>query len=177
MITTMINHHEISPQRYAAEILDNYWDDGEFPIDPIVISRRMGYTVHIIPEDNTTVAGVYSYQEDDNTHAIAVSARLPFVSMRLCVAWLLVLSLQDPEGSKVFTHQDAVVYRTEGGSHAYECAQHIVAPDYLVQDLSHIYDYWMGGSMYSLRKAKYIADKLEVPSRMIAQRLSPELNR
>lgn len=94
-----------TPEMMAAKVLDRYWDDNYFPVDPYKIATKMGITVMEakLPEE---ISGLY-YSENDRRE-IYISSFEHLNRKRFTAARLLGHAVDMPNASFIDKPRDRI---------------------------------------------------------------------
>lgn len=95
----------LKADEYAARVLEAYWDDDLFPVDPFCIASKMGYGVYLarLPED---VSGMY--RSDDGGTKIYIESRDHENRQRFTMGHELGHAVRNPDGQHVDRKRDAL---------------------------------------------------------------------
>lgn len=98
-MTDNTNH---DPKEEAQRILEQYWAEGEFPVDPAVIAHRMNVKVLVTIFDDPKISGAVM-KEENGTPEILVNKKDSSTRMRFTLAHELGHIVQnDKKGDFVY---------------------------------------------------------------------------
>ena len=122
---------------YAARVLEAYWDDNLFPVDPFYIASKMGIQVYLakLPED---VSGMYRCK--DGVKEIYIESRDHENHQRFTVGHELGHAVCNPDYQHVHRKRDVLVWE---GTNAEEIFAHrfsssLLIPRYAVEELENL---------------------------------------
>ena len=124
-----------TPEMMAAKVLDQYWDDDYFPVDPYKIATKMGITVleAKLPEE---ISGLYHSENSKREIYISSSERLN--RKRFTAAQVLGHAVDMPNASFVDKPRDRLSQRGVGKEEevfADQFAAALLMPGYAVHKL------------------------------------------
>lgn len=123
-----------TPEMMAAKVLDQYWDDDYFPVDPYKIATKMGITVMEakLPEE---ISGLY-YSENDKRE-IYISSSEHLKRKRFTAARVLGHAVDMPNTSFVDKPRDRLSQRGVGKEEVFadQFAAALLMPGYAVRKL------------------------------------------
>jgi len=94
----------LNPETEAQKLLEEYWPEGEFPINPADIANKMGIRVLITTFDDSKISGAVM-KEEDGQPEILVNKKDPPTRIRFSIAHELGHIIHN-EQNKQFVYLD-----------------------------------------------------------------------